>query len=283
MIRAYLSESRREASRIATHDKARRGRKSTRMALHRRTLAAAGAALVAAVAAALLISPVGRDLVGVSSSDDTRRAVIVDQLQLTAPNPEFVRDVTDLLVNDGYEVDYVAGKDVTVDVYRELPKNDYGLVILRVHSTAEVSRGEDDVTSVSLFTGQEYSEDLYYEEQMSGAVGFAQYSEDSRKLFGVTADFVRNDMEGRFDDTVVLMMGCQGFINAEGATAFTDKGARTFIGWDGLVSADHTDEATRLLLRHLIQDGAQGRDAVDRTMDEIGPDPDFGSQLLARP
>lgn len=207
----------------------------------------------------------------------------MDQLQLTAPNPEFVADVTDLLVSDGYEVDYIPGEDVTVDLYRELPTHDYDLVILRVHSTADVSRGNDDVTSVSLFTGEPYSEDLYYEEQLSGAVGFAQYTEDSPKLFGVTANFVRNSMEGRFDDTVILMMGCQGFINAEGAAAFTDKGARTFIGWDGLVSADHTDEATRVLLRHLVEDGAQGRDAVDLTMAEIGPDPDFGSQLVARP
>lgn len=241
-------------------------------------------ALAAAAVAAVLLIPGGRGAVGLSSGDDDAlTAIIVDQLDLTVPNPEFVADVTELLERDGYSVDYVGGDDVTVDFYRTLPKGDYDLVILRVHSTAEVSRGDDSVTSVSLFTGQSYSETLYYEEQLRGAVGFAQYTEDSPKLFGVTAEFVRNDMEGRFDDTVVLMMGCQGFINAEGAEAFSEKGARTFIGWDGLVSADHTDEATRLLLRHLISDGAGSRDAVDLTMAEIGPDPDFGSQLVARP
>lgn len=246
--------------------------------------AGAGGAVAAVLIAALLLVPGGRDAVGLSSDEDGElTAIIVDQLDLTVPNPEFVTDITSLLESDGYSVEYVAGEDVTVDLYRALPKGDYDLVILRVHSTADVSRGDDSVTSVSLFTGEAYSEDLYYDEQLSGAVGFAQYTEDSPKLFGVTAEFVRERMEGRFDDTVVLMMGCQGFINAEGATAFTDKGARTFIGWDGLVSADHTDEATRLLLRHLITDGAAGRDAVDLTMAEIGPDPDFGSQLLARP
>lgn len=239
--------------------------------------------IMAVGVAALLLTPAGRGALGLSSNDESLRAVIVDQLELTAPNPEFVSDATSLLESDGYTVEYVGGADVTVDVYRELPKGDYDVVILRVHSTAEVSRGEDDVTSVSLFTGQKYSEDLYYEEQLSGAVGFAQYTEDSPKLFGVTAEFVRESMEGEFDDTVILMMGCQGFINAEGAEAFADKGARTFIGWDGLVSAQHTDDAYRLLLRHLLEDGNDTRDAVDLTMAEIGPDPHYGSQLVARP
>jgi hypothetical protein len=247
-------------------------------------ISALAVSLAAAAVAAVLLIPGAREALGLASSgDDELTAVIIDQLDLTAPNPEFVTDTTELLESDGYVVDYVAGTDVTVDVYRTLPKGDYDLVILRVHSTAEVSRGDDDVTSVSIFTGQPYSEDLYYEEQLRGAVGFAQYTEDSPKLFGVTAEFVRNSMEGRFDNTVVLMMGCQGFINAEGAEAFTDKGARTFIGWDGLVTADHTDEATSLLLQYLISDDADSRDAVDLTMAEIGPDPDFGSQLVARP
>ena len=248
-------------------------------------LAFLGAAVVAAIAVVLLVSPPGRDLTGLSSDGDdgVLTAVIVDQLELTVPNPEFVSTVTDLLQDSGYAVDYVPGNDVTVDLYRQLPKLDYDLIILRVHSTGEVSRGETDVTSISLFTGQPYSEDLYYEEQLSGAIGFAQYTPDSPKLFGVTAEFIRNSMEGRFDDSVVLMMGCQGFINAEGAEAFTDRGARTFIGWDGLVSAKHTDAASAQLLRYLVQDGIDTRSAIDKTMAEFGPDPDFGSQLVARP
>lgn len=247
-------------------------------------IAAAGAALAAVLAIAALLLPAGRDLTGLDSGDDgTLEAVIVDQLELTAPNPEFVSEVTGLLKRAGYGVDYVPGEEVTVDTYRHLPEGNYDLIILRVHSTAEVSRGSDDVTSVSLFTGENYREDLYYDEQVSGALGFAQYSEDSPKLFGVTAEFIRNHMEGSFDDAVVLMMGCQGFINAEGAEAFAEKGASTFIGWDGLVSADHTDEASALLLRYLMGDDGDTQSAVERTMAEIGPDPDFGSQLVARP
>jgi hypothetical protein len=206
----------------------------------------------------------------------------VDQLSLTAANPEFVNESRNLLETNGYEVDYFAGEDVTVDLYRSLPERDYDLVILRVHSTAIITRGEEDVTSVSLFTGQPYTRDLYDEEQLQGRVGFAQYTEDGPKYFGVTSDFIRNSMKGQFDDATIVMMGCQGFINDRGAEAFADKGARTFIGWDGLVSAKHTDEATRLLLRHLVAEGADPEDAVASTMADIGPDPDYGSRLVSK-
>lgn len=248
-------------------------------------MAALGTLAIAGLLTAVFVAGPGRSVIGLSSDPDDGQitAAIVDQLELTVPNPQFVSDVTALLEDNGYTVDYVPGEEVTVDLYRQLPKLDYDVIILRVHSTAEISRGSEDVTSVSLFTGEPYHEELYVDEQLSGAVGFAQYNEDSPRLFGVTAEFVRSYMEGSFDDTLILMMGCQGFINSEGASAFADKGARTFIGWDGLVSAQHTDDASRLLLRYLIDDGIAVRSAIDRTMAEVGPDPDFGSQLVARP
>jgi hypothetical protein len=234
----------------------------------------------------LLVSAPGRDFLSAGSDDrddGVLRAGIVDQLSLTAPNLEFREEVTGLLENEGFVVDYIPGEDVTVDLYRSLPQRDYDLLILRVHSTAEVSRGEEDVTAVSLFTGQPYRSDLYRDEQLEGRIGFAQYTEESEKLFGITSRFVRESMQGQFDDTLVLMMGCQGFINAEGAEAFAARGARAFIGWDGLVSANHTDEATQTLLRYLIVQDQEPADAIARTMAEVGPDPDYQSQLVSRP
>lgn len=234
--------------------------------------------------AGLILSPAGEPVRGIfEGPDGPRRAAIVDQLSLTAANPQFIEESEALLKANGYVVDYIGGEDVTVDFYRTLPERDYDLVLLRVHSTAAVSRGEEDVTSVSLFTGQPYSSDLYYEEQLQGRVGFAQYSEGTPKLFGITSDFVRDSMKGEFQDTVVLMMGCQGFINDRGAEAFADRGARAFIGWDGLVSAQHTDAATELLLRHLVSEGADADEAVALTMADVGPDPDFGSRLVSQP
>lgn len=218
-----------------------------------------------------------------SSPSGPRRAAIVDQLELTVPNPVFLREIKQLLEANGYDVDYIPGDEVTVDFYRHLPKRDYDLIILRTHSTADITRGETNVTSVSLFTGEPYSEERYYDEQLRGAIGFAQYTESSPKLFGITAEFIRNSMEGKFDGTTILMMGCQGLINGEAADAFADRGASAFVGWDGLVSAQHTDEATRILLQHLVVDQLSVAEATALTMASLGPDPNFGGKLIARP
>ena len=240
--------------------------------------------VLALVAGVLVLFPPGLDVAGLGgSSGGGRRAVIVDQLSLTAPNPDFVRDTRALLEANGYTVDYAGGEQITVDFYRNLPKGNYGLVILRVHSTAEVTRGSEDVTAVSLFTGQPYTRELYYQEQLQGRVGFAQYTEDGPKFFGITSEFVQKSMNGDFNGATVLMMGCQGFINNRGAEAFADKGARTFIGWDGLVSAQHTDAATEALVRQIVQNGADPKKAIELTMADVGPDPTYGSHLISRP
>lgn len=211
------------------------------------------------------------------------RAAIVDQLQLTSPDPQFVADATRLLEENGYTVDYYPGEAVTVDFYRDLPKRGYDLLVLRVHSTAQVSRGAEDVRSVSLFTNEPYAKTGYYDEQVAGRVGFASYKEGGEQYFGITSGFITDSMRGSFKGATVIMMGCEGLVNEKAAEAFAKKGAKDFIGWDGLVSAEHTDEATLRLLQHIVVEGASADEAIARTMTEVGPDPDFGSQLLAWP
>jgi hypothetical protein len=201
------------------------------------------------------------------SGDDEMRAGIVDQLSLTAPNPQFGEDARRILEERGYEVDYFPGEQVDVDLYRSLPERDYDILLLRTHSTAEVERGEESVQSVSLFTNEPYSRDLYYDEQLAGHLGFAYYEEDGPQFFGITADFIKNSMKGDFGDTIVFGMGCH----------------RTFIGWDGLVSADHTDRATLDLLQRMLANDDEPAEAVAMTMAQVGPDPDYGSVLVARP
>ena len=205
-----------------------------------------GSVAVLLLVAGLILSPAGEPVRGVfEGSGGPKRAAIVDQLSLTVANPQFIQETTDLLKSDGYEVDYYKGEDVTVDLYRTLPERDYDLVLLRVHSTAIVSRGEEDVTSVSLFTGQSYSRDLYYEEQLQGRVGFAQYTEDGPKFFGITSDFVRNSMKGTFDDTVVLMMGCRASSTTERGSSPQRRPHLHRLGRHGV--RRHTDDATELL------------------------------------
>ncbi|MCH8194377.1 MAG: hypothetical protein IIA65_10235, partial [Planctomycetes bacterium] len=84
----------------------------------------------------------------------------------------------------------------------------------RVHAgittEVDVSSGERTETEyVSLFTGEPYSEGKYAEEELD-RLGKAVYYEGADPLYGIGPRFVEESMQGRFDDTVIVMMGCDG-------------------------------------------------------------------------
>ncbi len=86
-------------------------------------------------------------------------------------------------------------------------------------------------------------------------------------------------MEGAFDDTLIVMMGCDGLRSQRTAQAFLDKGASAFVSWSQPVSASHTDAATERLLENLLREGLDASEAVGRTASEIGPDPFYDAEL----
>jgi len=215
------------------------------------------------------------------------RAAIIDQLGQTEPNPSFVESATSILTQAAYNVDYYQGEDVTVDLYRELPGRHYDLVILRVHSglVNEIDRGTGTETltdAVALATGELYDEAKYVSALGPRYPGLGAYRSTPR-LFGITPDFVRFAMQGEFDKTTIVLMGCDGLWSSEAAQAFLDRGARAFVSWSGQVSAAHTDAATERLLHHLVGEGLGVRQAVTQTMAELGPDPRYGGTLLVYP
>ena len=212
--------------------------------------------------------------------DPVVKAAIVDQLSTLWPNPAFVKECTAILKDAGYDVDYYAGEDVTVEFYRKLPTHSYKLILLRVHS-AYVPK----YLSLAMFTSEPYSKQRYVYEQLRNRVA-SGYIEPRRaeapRHLVVTDKFVRFSMEGSFDDTVVVMMGCTG-IKKCGATAFIEKGATAYIGWDGPVSARHTDQATMQFLRHFVAQRQTVARAVAQTMKDVGHEPKYKSTLLFWP
>jgi len=214
-------------------------------------------------------------------------AAIVDQLSLTQPGPDFVESATDLLEQAGYVVDYFPGEQVTVDFYRNLPTHDYDLIILRIHSAITTERDAEtgqqtEKEYVGLFTGEPYSPDKYPQEQI-GRLGKAEYYEGAPPLFGIAPDFITYSMRGRFDKTLIVMMGCDGLRSQRTAQAFLDKGASAFVSWSRSVSASHTDAATQRLLEKLLIEGLPVGDAVSQTAAEVGPDPSYGAELRVLP
>jgi hypothetical protein len=109
------------------------------------------AGVIGAVAFAVALFAAGRG--HLVRDEPTRRAVVLDQLSLTAPNEAFVDRVRGLLTGAGYAVDYFAGEQVRVGLLKDLPLRGDELILLRVHSARiEAAGGKTD--DVALFTGE---------------------------------------------------------------------------------------------------------------------------------
>ena len=216
-------------------------------------------------------------------------AAIIDQLSASfQENEQFTANVTRELEDYGFEVDVFQGNNITVDFYRQLPTLGYRLIVFRAHSGILEQDGEV-VPRTVLFTNEPYSESRYALGQVYGQLTMGGACQGCPMMFGITPDFVRaegvigqdRDMVGRFDDTVIIMMGCSGIALPDMAEAFIDKGASVYVAWDRSVELYYVDEATPYLIRQLCSEELTIRQAVDNTMDVdvIGPDPNYGAEL----
>ncbi|MGD8506990.1 MAG: hypothetical protein PVF15_10060 [Candidatus Bathyarchaeota archaeon] len=212
------------------------------------------------------------------------RAAIVDHLSLTASNQTFIQTAVTTLGNTGFSVDYYQGEKVTVKFYRDLPTHGFRLLILRVHS-ALVSAGEPPV---SLFTSEPYSKTKYVYEQLADQLGWVTYRFENGTpkeptYFGISPLFIKHSMNGRFPDTLVIMMGCNGLTYTDMAEAFIEKGAKVYVSWNDSVLASHTDSATTHLLQYLFTQELTLEESLKETFKKVGVDPIYKSLLTYYP
>jgi hypothetical protein len=196
------------------------------------------------------------------------------------PNATFVEECKAMLEGAGFAVDYYSGEQVTVEFYRTLPTHGYKVILLRVHSAYI-----HEYLSLAMFTSEPYSKQRYVYDQLRNRVasGYIEpYRKGDPRYLVITDKFVRFSMKGAFDDALIIMMGCTG-IKKCAATAFLQKGARVYVGWDGPVSAGQTDRATIRVLDHLLVQKQTIARAVEQTMAEVGYEPQCKSTLLFWP
>ena len=205
------------------------------------------------------------------------RAVIVDQLSAAHGNETLIDNVTALLSDAGFEVDCYSREAVTVDFYRNLATRCYSLILLRVHSASF----NPDQPVFDLFSSEQYDQGKYRGEQWDDRLRQCAYDTDEDPYepgdptyFGITHKFVRSEksMRGPFNNTIVLMMGCEGMKYEDMAEAFIERGASVYIAWDKLVTVGHTDRASQTLLEYLVGDGLAVEEAVVQTNRDVGTD-----------
>ena len=214
----------------------------------------------------------------------TPRAAIVDQLHNLQPNEAFIAEVTRELEAYGFEVDLYQGDEITVGFYRDLASRGHRLILFRVHSGLVIENGQV-LQRTLLFTNEAYSASKYPAEQLSDRLGKGSAAEGEPMMFGITAGFVASSrsMPGEFDDTAIIMMGCSALFYTDLAEAFVARGASVYLGWHGSVNLNYVDEATPYLMTQLCSMNATITQAVDSTMEVIGPDPRYLAELRLYP
>jgi hypothetical protein len=184
---------------------------------------------------------------------------------------DFTSSCLRLFESAGFEADVFRGDEVSVGRIKNI-SGGYRIVVFRVHSSVYHGR-------VWFFTGEEYSQGRYVLEQLVDEIHPARPTLGSEFLFAVGAEFVLHFLEDRFDETLIVVMGCDGLRSYDLAKAFLEAGASAYVSWDGPVSLEHTDDATLVMLRGLVAEGMCLGDAVRYTMELVGPDPSYSSFL----
>jgi len=239
--------------------------------------------VIAATSAAILILAVAYmlSLANNIENGNEAQAVLIDQLSMTNPNKPFYWTTQTLLNQFNMQVWYKEGTFNTVDFFRDLPRYNFKIIILRVHSAVNPETG-----NLAIFTGEKWSDSSaqwdYLTDIMNGRIAKVRVEENSTAYFGITQAFIPS-MNGDFKGALIIMMGCEGLTNEKMAKAFIEKGAKAYISWTGPVSSEHTDAATLNLLQHLLVDRKTVGESVTATNYEIGRDPDYGSELVWYP
>jgi len=204
------------------------------------------------------------------------KAAIIDQLSEdeNLRNQTFVNEVSAILMEYNFSVDYYDYTKTNVAFFKGLAKANYGIIILRLHSALRM-----DGSAVDFFTSEPYKTDKYTKEQEEGLLVNGTIIYSGKQYFAFTSKFIE-ELEGTFPKSIVIAMGCQSLNQTAGqpmARAFCDrKGAKVYIGWSSWVSATHSDEETIKLLRRLLYENKTIGEAVG----EAAPDFSCGPSYL---
>jgi hypothetical protein len=198
------------------------------------------------------------------------KAAIIDPLSSLQLDPytrhineTFIEKAEELLSNRFSRIDYYKD-NATVENYRRLASEGYKLIIWRAHSALDLDSGY-----VAISTCENYSQNKYTE-YSSDQLTLCNITDDegnSHLYFAITPTFVREVMGGRFEDTVLIFMSCNGLKQGYYATAeaFEEKGVKVFISWNAWIDPQDNDEAIALLLDYLIN----GNKTINEAVEEV--------------
>ena len=212
------------------------------------------------------------------------RAAIVDQLSssklgatIRNQNATFIEAAEHLLQERFSTIDYYSD-NATVEQYVHLASLGYRLIVWRGHSALDPS-GYVALASTDKNGLKDY--DTYLENDQ---LALCNITGDNSLYFGITPKFIEQVMGGRFTDTVIFLMSCNG-LNAgylKTAQAFQSKGAKAVISWDNWISSVDNDGAADIFLQYLINENNTIDQAI-RRIPEYSPEYSGGAELKYHP
>ena len=203
------------------------------------------------------------------------KAAIIDQLgssllneNIRYPNQTFIKTAKQLLYKKFSIVDYYSD-NTTLNEYRTLASRGYKLIIWRAHSALDL-----DLKFAAISTSEKYDSKKYSAYITNGQLTVCNISRYF--YFGITPKFVKEVMDGKFEDTVIILMSCNGLKQDYNKTAkaFKEKGVKAFISWDGWILPRDNDNSIELLLKYLIVENwtiGKAVDEIPTKSSEFGP------------
>jgi hypothetical protein len=201
------------------------------------------------------------------------KAAIIDQLSSSLltdssrhVNQTFVSTAEALLYTHFPEVDYYSD-NATVESYRDLPSMGYKLILWRAHSAVDESDGYIAIST------SENNATSNYPQYANGELTLCKIENDPKFYFAITPKFIADVMTGSFQDTVIILMSCNGLGQGytKTAEALEEKGALVIISWDEWIESNDNDNAIALLLNYLLNDNYTIGQAVAKVPQQPGP------------
>jgi len=201
------------------------------------------------------------------------RAAILDGLYDKSPNVTLIENMVYYLSDVGFTVDVYRGTNVTIALLRNI--GGYKILILRLHSSIHTDN------FLYVFSGEQYTESKYVDEQLAGAVRKAYtFNESEPPYFALNSEFIGDSNPQGLNGTTLIMGGCNGAEKEYVIERFIEEGVTAYISWNGYVDLSHSDEASLKLVKALCLERLTPAAAVEEVNREVGPDPTYESQLV---
>ena len=140
---------------------------------------------------------------------DKSKAVLIDGIAFTDPDPEFTMSVKEILSKANITLDIYEGEEVTINLLRKI--GGYGLIILRLHSAIDERSRLLYIFSAEKFDSEEYElrygeNSLEYElRAVREGITFRNES-----YFALRADLLGDLSDKGLNGSIVILMGCNG-------------------------------------------------------------------------